>query len=279
MATKKQKNNIAQQKITIIFGYSLFIVAIITTIVSTVIPWSMLLLNAAVNHLNVIMILLSFIAAAMVPFLVAYVVGDKITRTKNKVTHHYNGVLFGVLAYWLSMFFSYVGSSTVMATRRAIPQVWLAEIVVSWPILATITVIAVIAMRYHARIPKAGESVINYKPYQALLLTSVVALLALMQLSASDGYQLYAMLYVGIFALFIGITYSVFKKVHPLKSIRLTGAIVAFSFGIIAMGFVGQLMPTVNYAIPVTIAITSLGFLVTWSLYIWLIARLANRVR
>jgi hypothetical protein len=279
MATKKQKSNIAQQKITIIFGYSLFIVAIIAMIVSTVIPWSALLLNATVNHLNVMMILLSFIAAAMVPFLVAYIIGDKITRTKNKVTHHYNGVLFGVLAYWLSMFFSYAGSSTVMAIRRAIPQVWLAEIVISWPILATITVIAFIAVRYHARIQKAGESVITYKPYQVLLLTSVVALLALMQLSASDGYQLYAMLYVGVFALFIGITYLVFKKVHPLKSIRLTDAIVAFSFGIIAMGFAGQLTSTVNYTTPVTIAISSLGFLVTWVLYVWLIARLANRVR
>ncbi len=278
MATKKPITDTSQKKITIIFGYSLFVVAIIAMIVSTVIPWSMLLLNATVNHLNIIMILLSFIAASMVPFLVAYVIGDKITRTKNKVTHHYNGVLFGVLAYWLSMFFSYASSSTVMAIRKAVPQVWLSEIIISWPILATIAIITIIAVRYHARTQKAGESVINYKPYQVLLLASVVALLALTQLSASDGYQLYAALYTGVFALFIGVSYLVFKKVYPLKSVRLTNAIVAFSFGSIAMGFVGQLISVVGYNILGTLAITGIGIAV-WALYLCLVVRSAKKAK
>jgi hypothetical protein len=268
MATRKQTTENSQRKITIIFGYSLFVMALVTVIVSTVIPWSILLLDSTVKHLNVIITLLSFIAAAIVPFLVAYIMGDKTTRTKNKVVHHYNGVLFGVVAYWLSLFFSSIGSSTVSPVRQAIPEFWMSTVVNSWPILANILVITIIAMSYHARPQKAGESVLQYRPYQVLLLSSVIATLALTQQYLADGYQLIGLLYIAISAIFIGISYMVLRKVHPFKLARLSSAIVAFSFGIITMGFAGQLASVIGYNILTTLAVTGIS-LVAWALYLW----------
>lgn len=278
MATQRQTSENSQRKITIIFGYSLFVAALVTVIVSTVIPWSMILFNPVAKQLNIIATLLSFVAAAIVPFLVAYIIGDKTTRTKNKVAHHYNGVLFGVVAYWLSLFFIFLGSSTVAPIRQAIPEVWMATVVNSWPILANILVITIIAVSYHARTQKAGESVLQYRPYQVLLLSSVVATLALTQQYSADGYQLIGLLYVAISAIIIGISYVVLRKAHPFKLARLSSAIVAFSFGIITMGFAGQLASYVGYNTLTTLSVTCIG-LATWALYLWLVVRLARRVK
>jgi len=278
MATKRQTSENSQRKITIIFGYSLFVAALVTVMVSTVIPLSKILFNPASMHLNVITMLLSFVAAAIVPFIVAYVIGDKTTRTKNRVTHHYNGILFGVVAYWLSMFFSFIGSSTVEPIRQAIPEFWLSTVVNSWPILANILIITIIAMSYHSRTQKAGESVLQYRPYQLLLLSSVVATIAPSQLYLADGYQFVSLLYVAIPALIIGISYVVLRKTHPSKLSRLSSAVVALSFGIITMGFAGQLTMSTNGILTI-LAITGGVGLAAWVLYLWLIARLARRVK
>jgi len=278
MATKRQTSENSQRKITIIFGYSLFVAALVTVMVSTVIPLSKILFNPASMHLNVIAMLLSFVAAAIVPFIVAYVIGDKTTRTKNRVTHHYNGILFGVLAYWLSMLFSFIGSSTVGPIRQAIPEFWLSTVVNSWPILANILVITIIAVSYHNRTQKAGESVLQYRPYQILLLAAVIATLAPSQLYLADGFQLVGLLYVVIPALIISISYLVLRKAHPFKLARLSSAVVAFSFGIITMGFAGQLTMSTNDILTI-LAITGGIGLATWVLYLCLITRLPRRVK
>lgn len=274
MATSRQIGENYKRKATIVFGYSLFVAALLAVIVSTVIPWSMILLNPGSKHLSVIIILLSFVSASIVPFIVAYVIGDRTTRTKNKVTHHYNGVLFGVAAYWLSIFFSSIGSLAPII--RTIPGIWVVAVVNAWPILATILVITVIAISYHARTQKAGESVLQYKPYQLLLVSSVVATLALTQQYLADGYQVIGgLLNIAIPAIFISISYLVLRKAYQSRLARLSTAIIAFSFGFTAMSFGGQIGSIVGYTVLTTLAAAIIG-LAVWGLYLWLVVRLAK---
>jgi hypothetical protein len=267
MATQKKTSENGQRKITIIFGYGLFVAALAAVIVSTIIPLSTMLLNPVVNRLNVIATLIIFVAGAIIPFLVAYIIGDRTTRAKNKVTHHYNGVLFAVMAYWLSLFFSLIGPFAVDPIRGAIPELWMLQVANSWPILATIVIITIIAVSYHARKQKEGTSVLQYRPYQFVLLVSFIAPLILPLPQITDGYILTQLLSIGALAIFIGISYIVLRKIQPLKQARLTHAIVAVTFGIVSMQFAAQLIRDVPYTIFMAIAIIGAA---VWVLYLWL---------
>ena len=89
--TKIQKNSI-----TVRFGYALFALMVLSVVTSTIIPLSQALSYPTARHLNIWLMLLSFSAAAVLPLLVSYLIGDKVTHNKNKLLHHYNGVLFGL---------------------------------------------------------------------------------------------------------------------------------------------------------------------------------------
>lgn len=278
MSKQKAAADTSQRKITVFFGYTLFIAAIAAVIASTIIPWSTLLFSPGVRHLNVLSTLFAFVAAAIVPFLVAYIIGDKTTRSKNKLTHHYNGVLFGVMAYWLSLFFSSVGSYTIAPIRKAFPEFWVSSLVNSWPILATIIVIAIVAVAYHARKQKAGESVLQYRPYQLLLLLSFIAPFTLTLPQLVDGQLLSSVLNIGVPAVFIGISYATLKKAQSSKRARLTHAIIAVTFGILTMQFVAQLIHDITYNTFTTFALIAMGAAV-WVLYLRLSVRFAKKIR
>ncbi len=274
MPVPKQTTKNSQRKITVIFGYSLFVVALLTVIVSIIIPWSAILMNPDAKHLNVIIILLSFISAAIVPFIVSYIIGDKTTRTRNRVTHHYNGILFGVVAYWLSIFFSSIGA--LAPIMRTIPGIWMVAAVNAWPILATIFVITIIAINYHARPQKTGQSVLRYKPYQILLISSVIATLILTQQYSAEGYQaIGVLLNIVVPTVFIAISYLMFKKAYTSRPARLSSAIVAFSFGFTAMSFSAQIGSVAGYTVLTTLMATIIG-LATWIIYLRLIVKISK---
>jgi len=276
--TKQKKVSVnSQRKITVVFGYGLFVAALVAVTVSTIIPWSLMLLNPSAKHLNVVTILATFVAAAIIPFLVAYIVGDKITRTTNKVTHHYNGVLFAVMAYWLSLLFSSIGSLSIAPIRETSPEFWVSSVINLWPILATIIVISVIAVSYHMRTQKAGESVLEYRPYQFVLTASLIAPLLLTLPQIADGYLLASFLNIIVPAIFIGISYMTLRKVQQIKRIRLTYAIVAVSFGIIAMQFAGQMTGNMPYGALVSV-MAAVGAIV-WASFLGLSVRQSCKVR
>jgi MFS family permease len=279
MATQKKVSENGQRKITIIFGYGLFVAALAAVIVSTVIPLSRILLNPVANRLNVTAMLITFVAAAIIPFLVAYIIGDRTTRAKNKVTHHYNGILFAVMAYWLTLLFSFIGPFVATPIRQVIPAFWMLQVVNTWPVLLTIIIIAIIAFSYHARKKKEGTSVLQYRPYQFVLLVSLVAPLILNLSQIAGGYLLTSLLNIGVPAIFIGISYIALRKIQPLKQARLTHAIIAFTFGIVSMQFAAQLV--IN--LPVTTVFTALAMtavgVAVWVLYLWLSVHATNKTK
>ncbi len=278
MAKQKRAIENYQRKVTIIFGYVLFTTAIAAVIVSTIIPWSNLLFSPGIKHLNVLSTLFALVAAAIVPFLVAYIIGDKTTRSKNRLAHHYNGVLLGVMAYWLSLFFNAISSYTVMPIREAVTEYWISTVINAWPIIATIAIIAIIAIGYHARTQKAEESILQYRPYQLVLLASLTAPLVLTLPQIVDGYLLASFLNIGIPIMFVAISYAILKRLQLLRRVRLTHAIIAVTFGIVAMQFAAQLMRDAYYNTVTTFVMVAIGVTV-WVLYLWLSLRQLRKAR
>ena len=105
---KSKQNLNKKNNTTVVFGYGLFALIVLGALLWTVIPLSNALFYPTSRHFNIIMLMISFVASAVLPAIVSYKVGDRATHTKNKGLHHYNGVLFGVAAFWLATVFSYV---------------------------------------------------------------------------------------------------------------------------------------------------------------------------
>ena len=173
MVIKKKKSELTHQKVIVWLGYILFGLIIIGTIFSTIVPWGQLLLQPHVRHWNVSVILVTLVAGAILPTLIAYFIGDKTTRGKNRLMHHYNGVLFGVLAYWFSTSFNVLGSEITSSLRMSpLPDV-LVSLLSLWPTFVTIVILSILAIT-HSRSRKK-DSVLAYTPYRVLLLISLAS--------------------------------------------------------------------------------------------------------
>lgn len=242
---KKKKLELTHQKVIVWLGYMLFGVIIIGTILSTVIPWSQLLLQPYVRHWNVSILLLTLVAGAILPVLIAYFIGDKTTRGKNKLMHHYNGVLFGVLAFWLSLLFSFIGSNILNTLRMSNLPDSLVSVISMWPILATVIILVVIAIT-HTRSHKNG-SVLTYTPYQALLLVCVAvssALPLIIYLAMTRDNYFQNLLSVIVPVVFILISYLILRKRNKETRINhLMLATLIVSMGLITVNVVNQVLP------------------------------------
>lgn len=270
--TKPQQTLVSKQKnITIIFGYSLFALTVIEVIISTIIPLSKTLLSPHVNVLNIWVFMVSLAAGVILPTLLSYILGDRATHVKNKASHHYNGVLFGVAAYWLSLVFGTIGGYTISGVRDLFQTVTLSAFVNGWPILATTIVMMFVAISY-ARHQKKKASVMEHVPYQWVLVGSIVILYVfgfINQIATGFGYLYYSLIPVGITIITILISYVVLRG-YVSRRIRLMNAIVATTIGLVAMTVATQLTAYVFYVgstlLPMFVAI-SFGVIV-WIAYL-----------
>lgn len=242
---KKKKLEFTHQKVIVCLGYILFALIVIGIIFSTVIPWGQLLLQPHVRYWNVWTVLLALVAGAILPTLIAYFIGDKTTRSKNKLMHHYNGVLFGVLAFWLAPLFSFIGSSLISSLRLNNVHNVIISVVTLWPVLTTVIVLAIVAI-IHARSHTNG-SVLAYAPYRALLLVTVLlanTVPVLLYPPTSKDDSIRALVSIAAPVIFIAISYAVLqKRKNETRLNRLMLAVVAVSIGVITMSAVAQIMP------------------------------------
>lgn len=276
MKKTKQALLSRQKNITIIFGYSLFALTIIELLLSTVIPLTGALFTPHVRALNVWVFMISMAAGVILPTLLSYILGDRATHVKNKASHHYNGVLFGITAYWVSLVFSVIGGYTVSPIRDLFPEVTLAAFVNAWPILATTIVMLFVASSY-ARHQNKKASVMEHTPYQVVLVGSIVAVFALgfiNQLVTGYGDLIWNFIPIVILGIVVLISYASLGN-RPSRRIRLTSAIVAATIGLVALTIATQLTAGIFYVgstpVPV-IASTAFG-IVVWVAYLALIRK------
>jgi MFS family permease len=257
-----------QKNVTITFGYSLFILTVIGVIVSTIIPWTNIFYSPHVNQLNALVFMISLTVGVILPTLISYFLGDRATHVKNKASHHYNGVLFGIAAYWLSLVFGVIGGYTISAVRDTFQTVVLSAIVNGWPILATTVVMMFVAISY-ARHQKKKASVMEHAPYQWVLVGSIIAVFALgivNQIMTGFSYLVSVLIPICMTVIAILISYAALRN-QPSRRVRLMSALVATTIGLVALSVANQLAVSVFFVGP---AIAPIFFASGFGLFVWI---------
>lgn len=227
---KNKNNSNSTMKITTVFGYSLFALTILSFLLTTAIPFGLHLQSPTARHSNIVVMILVFGIAAILPALVSYVIGDKATHVKNKSLHHYNGVLFGIEAYWVAFLFSWVGFSSVFNVGDY-PYPTPLIVTNIMPVIFTIILMAVVAVNF-AKQQRNKASVLHYRPFQVVLIASIVIGFVYPYVSglfAANSAVVIVALSIPLVAM--AIAYKVLAKHNETLSSRLCDAFVAMSMG------------------------------------------------
>lgn len=186
---KKQTSvpqNVSHQTFVIIAGYILFAGMVIGLITGTIVPLSHIFIDPRSRHLNVAVFMVSLVVGALLPSIIGYFVGESGTRTKNRQLHHYNGILFAVLAYWVSTVFGALGGGVYSYVYNNLPSPWGTAIGFLLPTVAVAIVVGVLAVLYH-RGRGRQLAIAEYRPFQITLFVWVAAFLFLVPLLDSGG--------------------------------------------------------------------------------------------
>lgn len=275
--TSKNKQKINKNNnITVVFGYSLFALIVLGTILWTIIPFSNALFYPTSRHFNIIALMISFVAAAILPALASYVLGDRATHNKNKALHHYNGVLFGIAAFWVATALSFVVWAP-LARINELPVPFPSVLASAVPIMLAIIVMTFVAITY-AKKKKNTLSVLEHYPYQIVLIVSILALNLSVAMSgnfdSSVNFWQIMTPYVYLIAL-VFISYRVLAKYHTSRSARLTDALIAMSISYVTMTSIGSYIAFLNLHWSVTLLWSYIIALVVWAAYLYLRSRKA----
>jgi len=170
MVKTKKKN---PQSPLIASGYILFALLIIEVLLSTTIPFGRMLLDPRTLHYNVALFMVALTVGSLLPAFLGYVIGDHSVKSKTKISHHFNGMLFGLLAFWVMSIFAVIVSipSEYFATSLT-ARVILVNLL---PSIAVAIITSILAIA-HARSRKAKHDILEYKPYSILLIGFIILL-------------------------------------------------------------------------------------------------------
>ena len=228
---KHKKIPIFYNNITTIFGYSLFALTVLSFLVSTAIPFGFALFTPTARHFNIAVMIVVFAVAVILPALASYFIGDRVTHAKNKALHHYNGILFGIAAYWVAQLFSWVGFSSLLHITEDSFPLNLA-VTNSMPVIITIIVMALIAVSYIKK-QTGRASVLQYRPYQVTLIAAIIGSFIAPYFSGSFdmNYLAASIATLVVPVILVAIAYKALDRLQPARLARLSDAIVALSFG------------------------------------------------
>jgi hypothetical protein len=231
-----------------------------------------------INHTNTMIVLIALVAGVILPILISYFLGDRATHLKNKASHHYNGVLFGIAAYWVALLFNMTSIATgIFSGIMPDNNLFLPIVNNALPIIATSMVMIIVALTY-AKHQKNKSSVLEHRPYQIVLIGSVVAFFGFLfigyvgqNFNTPDTQLSTLSLLVPLIVTVIA--FAVLKS-QSSKSVRLSISIVVMSVGGIASSLAGQIVSSTAspyYTNVMFISLTS-GVLVS-ALFLFLISR------
>ena len=157
----------------VVSGYILFALLIIEVLFSTTIPFGRMLFDPRTLHYNVALFMVALTVGALLPTLLGYIVGGHSIKSKTKISHHFNGMLFGLLAFWVMSIFAVIVSipSEYFATSLT-ARVILVNLL---PSIAVAIITSILAIA-HARSRKAKHDILEYKPYSILLIGFIILL-------------------------------------------------------------------------------------------------------
>jgi len=246
---KKHKHIDRIKQVTTVFGYILFALSVVSLTLYTVIPFGSILFVPGAQDFSVALILISLVAGAVLPPLVAYILGDKATKKRGKLDHHFNGVLFAIAAYWLSNVLALINSDGITQIREIFPEPF-ATIINAWPVYLVILVMSITAIIFVRN--KKKITLLEFRPYQYILLGSIIA-----QFGYGIVYSFFhdpnrfmpVALYCGIPLIIFSLLFIAVSRIDIAKQLRLMVTAIAFSIGFISMVIGSQfLFNTANFS-------------------------------
>lgn len=270
MASKTSLIALARfQKITALYTYALFSVLLLSIVVWIVIPFGTLFAEPNAIKTNVALALISLVLGAVLPLLLSYIIGDKVTHGKNKQLHRFNGALFALLSYWVSLFFSFLSFEFINAIHSSFTEPY-ATIISSWPIAATLIVMAIIAWPY-AHAP--GKTSLLESPYfRAASVASIVAvhgyiMYNLFRYGSDESILIMVPTYCLALIVLFAASYKILSPLFSASGTRVTAAIIATSIAYIATTYAGQLLSTATYDAVTIVAPLLIGIL-AWGTFL-----------
>lgn len=256
-------------------GYTLFALLIVAVLMSTTIPMGMMLFRPDVLHGNIIVMLLALSVGAILPLLLAYLIGDGAVKTKYAIRKHFNGVLFGLLAYWVMTFPVLFYPESQLLNDNASLRITVYNLV---PAMIAAAIAGLIATLYLYN-TKADRDLHEYKPFSVVLVGSIVVL-QIWQIVygvMNGGFSAISFIAPAV-GLFIGIiSYITLAKTKLTPTHKVTWAAISVSVLFVALFVASQLFssfaslvsPQGSTQVQQTIT-TALGIiapLVVWTAY------------
>jgi len=159
----------------VVTGYILFSLLVVATLLSTTIPWGQMLIAnlTRVSHYNLAVFFIALTVGAVLPVLLGYIIGNSSVKSKSKLSHHFNGVLFGLLAFWIMTIFAVlVTIPSELFSSQPNERVILINLLPCIGVAIITTIIAIV----HARSRQSKHDILLYKPFSVSLIASIVVL-------------------------------------------------------------------------------------------------------
>lgn len=235
------------QGITVWTGYTLFGLLVVSILLSVVIPMTNILFTPGSRVENTILTLVTLTAGSVLPALLAYFIGDSAIRSKHKGSHHFSGVIFGLLSYWLMMLIS-IPLSYLSVDALDVPINLRLVLFSAVPILGVILVSGVLATM-HARSRHASQDITDYKPFQYTFILTIVLLIAggLLINVTMQSIEFYSLIPPIVFVILGAISYATLRKVNINQMTKLTWSAISVSVFFIAAYVLTELTTWISY--------------------------------
>lgn len=250
MAKIKTKNSHTP---LVFIAYVLFALLIVSIILSTLIPFGGLLFTPRVLYWNVILLTVFLVVGAILPVLIGYFVGDQSVKSKSKLTHHFNGVLFGLLAYWMMTIVSMIMSIQSDYFMQSPNWGVIIQNVVPSAVIALVTCSLAVA---HVRGRQARQDILDYKPYSALLITLTLlapVIWSLPGIFLNQDYSLYPIVQLVITLIIGAVSFISLQKTAMSLYSKIVWSAVSITVAYVAVYVFLQLIPSVsNYFVQIS---------------------------
>jgi len=232
----------------VVSGYILFALLIIEVLFSTTIPFGRMLFDPRTLHYNVALFMVALTVGALLPTLLGYIVGGHSIKSKTKISHHFNGMLFGLLAFWIMTTFSVIVlmPSDYFATSLT-ARVILVNLL---PSIAVAIITSILAIA-HIRSRQAKRDILEYKPYSILLIGFIILLpvWSLINNIFTQSVSIYSFVPLIILVVLGLVSYATLRNSKLNISSKVKWSAVSISVAYVALFVLSQFVTELSYFI------------------------------
>lgn len=237
----------------VITGYTAFAGLVLSVLISTTIPLGTMLFNPNTIKINVTVSLIALTIGAILPIVIGYLIGDRNGKSKSHLAHHFNGVLYGLLAYWILIL-----SGSFIQIPSGLFSTNIHMLIVNLIPSLFVAIVATTLSVKHARSPQKKKDVLEYIPFIAALIAGIISLplLSVFHNITTGNIGVHTIVPPAIVALFGLVSYVTLRSKTNLKGPGLLAwSAVSVSVLFALLFVVGMLTPAItNHIVPYTSA-------------------------